>query len=82
MQPPRSEGPGRVGPEIGSQHLDAFGRVQQVPLQSAQIAPGAAEAQQLLRAELRDLDHVPGEPARADPAPDREFHEATVEGQG
>ncbi len=82
MQPPRGQRPRRVRPEISTQDLNAFSRVQDVPFQPAQIARGATQAQQLLRAELRDLDHVPGEPARSDPASRREFHGSTVGGGG
>ena len=46
--------------------------MQDVPLQAAQIATGAAQAQQRLRPERRDLDHIPCQPARADTTADRE----------
>ena len=46
--------------------------MQDVPFQAAQIAAGAAQAQQRLRPERYDLDHVPCQPARADTAADRE----------
>ena len=82
MQPPRSQRARCVRPEIGAQDLDAFGRVQDVPFHPAQIARRTAQMQQLLRAKLRDLDHVPGEPARSDPASRREFHGSTVGGEG
>ena len=82
MQPPRGQRPRCVRPEIGTQSLDVFGRMQDVPFHPTQIARGAAQAQQLLRAKLRDFDHVPGEPARSDPASRREFHGATVGAAG
>ena len=47
MQPPRSQRPRCIRPEIGAQDLDTFGRMQHVPFQPAQIARGAAQAQQL-----------------------------------
>jgi hypothetical protein len=82
MQPPCGQRSGRIRPEIGTQQFDPFRRVQQVPFEPAQIAGGAAQMQQLLGAELCDLDHVPREAARADPAPRSEFHVPTVGGDG
>jgi hypothetical protein len=82
MQPPRSQRPGCIGPQAGTQGLDGFGRMQKVPFQPTQIARGAAQAQQLLRAKLRDLDYVPGKSARADSAAHWEFHGMTSGGEG
>ncbi len=82
MQAPRSQRPRCIRPEIDAQDLDTFSRIQHVPFHPAQIARGAAQAQQLLRAKLRDIDHVPGEPTRADPASRREFHGSTVGAEG
>ena len=82
MQPPCGQRPGCIGPEIGTQQFDPFGRVQQVPFEPAQIAGGAAQVQQLLGSELLDLDNVPREAAHADPAPGSEFHVPTVGGDG
>jgi len=63
----------RIEPEFSTQEFNGFGRVQDVPFQTDQIARRAPHAQHRLSTEWHNFGHVPRQTARTDPVSHREF---------
>ena len=80
-----ASGPGASGRSAGAQDLDLLVGIENVPFQAAQIARRATQPQALLGASLCDLDQIPRQAARADPAACHEVaacHEAHIRSAG
>ena len=74
IQPPCRQRSGFLRSELGAVDFDLLDGLEKIPFEAAQVTRGTAQAKQPLRAKLRDLDDVPGQPARADPGSHREIH--------
>ena len=73
---------GFIGGWVGAQNLDRFGGMQNVPLQSNEIAAGAGQADALLRAEGLDRRHIPFKATGRDLDPNRDFHADSTSKRG